>query len=441
MTIVRYIFLLLVLTRAGLGVLLGMVRYGGEQSLSLGALLNALTFLIAIMALARRGRPSLKVPALIWLPYLAIACYSLTYTPDFFNGARLFLSTLTFPAMFVSAFILLGSDGDTIKFFKCAIYSSIAPTLYGIVQLASNGPGFRENSTFGHANIFAFYIVAMLVAISYYNVLAPQATDLFWRYFSMIYFVILCGLLVMTQTRSAWIEAAFIFAAYAISVNRKFLLALPVIIFALFLPPVADRLGDLNSGNEASIDEVERGEISLNSYVWRETLWWFALSNSANDRVFGKGIGAFAYNSRYFFPLLGNPEEEIDAHSGYVQAIYELGIPGVVAYVGLYIGVILAVWRSRQANRQLAYLIIAFIIGNLIINYSDNLPYYLDYNWYVWAIFGADLSWRLRRLRSSQENYGVQALADPALLSGRFAQRSFRTLNDDRKFSHGSKME
>ncbi len=411
--IIKYTFFFLVLTRAGSGVILGLARY---DSFSFGAVLNAVTLLLAVAVLAKRRRPSVLVPALIWLPYLTIACYSLIYTPDLLSGARLFLSTLTFPAMFICAFALVESHADMIAFFKFAIYSSILPAIYAMFQLATNGLGFRVASTFGHPNIFAFYIVAMLVAILYLNTVPAPATSLAWRWFSRLYFMVLCGLLLATQTRGAWIEAAFILAAYSISVNRKFLLALPLLPLVLLLPSVSDRLSDLNSGNEASTSEVARGRVVLNSYAWREKLWEYALIDSENDRALGKGIGSFRYYSPSFFPL----EQGADAHSAYIQTIYELGIPGLVAYIGLYLGLMLAVWRLRIASRQLTYIIIAFIAGNLIINYSDNLPYYLDYLWYTWAIFGADLSWRLRRAKSSLANRRgfVAALPRAAFRSG-----------------------
>lgn len=403
MVLVRYTFLFFVLSRAGSGLLLGMIRYGAD-GFSLGAILNGITLLLGAAAIVKQNRPSLQVPALIWLPYLTIACYSLAYTPDPFDGARLFLSILTFPAIFISAFVFLRSDRDTIIFLKYIIYSSIAPVLYGMIQLAASEPSVRLNSTFGHANIFAFYIVAVLVSILYHNILVQSAANSAWRYFSRIYSAVLCGMLLATQTRSAWIEAVFILVAYAVSVNRKFLLALPLLPLALYFPFVADRLNSWDSGYGADASEVMRGQVVLESYAWREMLWKYALIDSADDRVFGKGIESFHYNSPNFFPLEQTDGDHTDAHSGYVQAIYELGIPGLVAYVGLYVGLILAVWRLRRADRRLTNLIIAFIVGNLIINYSDNLPYYLDYNWYAWGIFGADLSWRLRRAGSPREN-------------------------------------
>jgi O-antigen ligase len=298
--------------------------------------------------------------------------------------------------MFISAFVLLRSDFDTIAFFKCVVYSSIVPVLYGIIQLATNGPGFRVNATFSHANIFAFYIVAVLIAILYHNILAARVVSPAWRYFSRIYFVVLCGMLLATQTRSAWIEAAFIFVAYAVSVNRKFLLALPLVPLLMFLPIVADRSNDWNTGHEVSAADVSRGEVVLGSYAWRQMLWRYALIDSQDNRILGKGVNAFQYYSPRFFPLAG--VGGVDAHSAYIQALYELGIPGLVTYITIYLGLILAVWRLRRADRRLTNLIIVFIIGNLTINYSDNLPYYLDYNWYCWMILGADLSWRWRRL-------------------------------------------
>jgi len=67
----------------------------------------------------------------------------------------------------------------------------------------------------------------------------------------------------------------------------------------------------------------------------------------------------------------------------------------------------------RRAGGALASLVAAFVVGNLIINYSDNLPYYLAYNWYAWAFVGADLSWRLRRLAGNRPQAAGPATAAP----------------------------
>jgi len=397
--IARYTLIILIFTRASLDLLLGQASLG-EGGLTLGAGLNVVMLALGLAALVSGYRPSLRIPALIWAPYLIIAVLSLSYTPDFSGGIRLFLSTLTFPAMFVSAFALLKSENDMIVFLRAIVYSSAIPVIYGIIQIVSGAaPDFRVNATFGHANIFAFYIVAVLVAILYHNIFVANATSVIWRYGSRIYLIVLLALLVATQTRSAWIEVAFISAAYAITVNRKLLLALPVVPLVLMVPQVSERLTDLDTGNRASIEQVTRGEVALNSYAWRRMLWDSALADSANARMLGKGLGSFHHNVRYFFPLT---QSEGEAHSGYIQAIYELGTAGLIGYTWLYFGILVAAWRLRRASGALSCLVMAFVVGNLIINYSDNLPYYLAYNWYAWALVGADLSWRLRKLRKTQ---------------------------------------
>jgi putative inorganic carbon (hco3(-)) transporter len=256
--IARYTFIILVLTRASLDLLLGQASLG-EGGLTLGAGLNVIILAVGLAALVCGYRAPLRMPALIWAPYLGIALLSLAYTPDFSGGVRLFLSTLTFPAMFLSAFALLRSENDMIVFLRAIVYSSVIPTLYGVLQIVSGAaPDFRVNATFGHANIFAFYIVAVLVAILYHNIFAGRATSLIWRYGSRIYFFVLLGLLVATRTPSAWIEVVFIFAAYAITVNRKLLLALPLVPLLLLVPQVSDRLTDLDTGILLPADTVRR---------------------------------------------------------------------------------------------------------------------------------------------------------------------------------------
>ena len=266
-----------------------------------------MTLLLAVAVLAKRRRPSVLVPALIWLPYLTIACYSLIYTPDLLSGARLFLSTLTFPAMFICAFALVKLHADMIAFFKFAIYSSILPAIYAMFQLATNGPGFRVASTFGHPNIFAFYIVAMLVAILYLNTVPAPATSLAWRWISRFYFMVLCGLRWPPDTRCLD-RGRLYHGCLQHQRDRKFLLALPLPPLVSLLPSVSERLSDLNSGNEASTSEVARGRVVLNSYAWREKLWEYALIDSENRPGPWQRPWIFPLLLALFFPSgTGNP--------------------------------------------------------------------------------------------------------------------------------------
>lgn len=401
MNLARAAFFFLIATRTGAEIVIGLLGKTGdgtEGGFSLGAIFNIVALLIAAAALLYRSRATIKLPILIWAPYFVVAVGSLAYTSEFGESAKLLLSTLTFPAIFLSAVILLRTQEDVANLFLCIIYSSVIPTLMAFYQIAAGGlASGRIESTFAHPNIFAFYLVGVICAILYYNLVAHRRAPVLWRGFLFSYIFVLLALLVATQTRSAWLAMAAFIVIYAIGVDRKLLVFIPLVPLVLMLPVVSERLQDIGGSPQVTFEELRNGSAVLNSYAWRQALWDRALADSADARVLGKGLGTLGKNAVRFFPLAG--ETHTEAHSAYIQTIYELGIMGLLGYLMLYVGVIVAVFVYRRRAIRLAYIIIGFAVVNMIISYSDNLPYYLSYNWYVWAMFGADFALRFGVLK------------------------------------------
>lgn len=373
----------MLLSRASLDLPLAATAVDG--SFSAGAALNVLMLGLGCLTPLLKHRPSLVAPTLIWAPYIAIAAFSLTYAPHVVSGLRLLLTLASYGACFFICYSLSFSRESVTLFLKAAIFSSVIPIIAGAAEYAVEHS--RVNSTFTHPNIFAFYIIFVISAILYFRFERLASESRFWSLFPLLLLPPLGVELILTETRSAWASAALIAVVYAVAVNRKFLIVLvaaaPALIFA---PAISERLSDLDT--TVDVEEAKRGSEQLNSYAWRKALWEYALADSVNARTTGKGLGSFRYYSPYFFPL----EETADAHSGYVQAIYETGLPGFVAYLWLYVGAAFFLWRSG-GTRGDVFLIGAFIAANLMFNYSDNVPYYLAYNWYAFALMGAALSW------------------------------------------------
>ncbi|WP_342733652.1 O-antigen ligase family protein [Bradyrhizobium sp. B117] len=391
--ILRYslLFLLLVRTPADGLILESRVEGGG---LSPGAILNVAAICLALLSLLLRPQTSAKIPFLVWGPYLAISGISLTYATDAFGAVRFFLSMVSYPAIFTASLLLLRSERDVVLLFKCVILSSIIPSAVAFYQVATEGFSDRIQGTLGHPNIFAFYILSVLIAILYYW--HAKRPSLLKRYVLGAYSVLQLALLLFTQTRNAWGAAAIVAMIYAIVVNRKLLLALPAIPMLLLVPPIADRITNVEATQNVTFDEVERGLVVVNSYVWRQKLWGAALEHSANDRLMGKGFNSFHDNSAAFFPLGAT-----EAHSGYVQAIYEIGLIGLLTYAWLYVSVGILILHRRENYTKQGWVICCLVAANLVVNYADNIPYYLAYNWYIWSMFGADLALRYSRMRAS----------------------------------------
>ena len=151
---------------------------------------------------------------------------------------------------------------------------------------------------------------------------------------------VLLVLLVLTQTRAAWAGAVIILMTYAGWVERRYLLGLLVIPFLLLIPSVSERIADFGQGSEYT-GRMQSEADKLNSFAWRELMWEFALKDAENTPLLGKGLSSFSGNSVRFFPL--PLLEGMDAHSGFIQAIYENGYVGFFCLVFVYLSVL---WRA-----------------------------------------------------------------------------------------------
>src|SRR5262249_28852291 len=133
------------------------------------------------------------------------------------------------------------------------------------------------------------------------------------------------------------------------------LVALPLAPFVLLVPTISDRMASLGPEATITFEDIQKGYTVVDSYVWRRLLWDRALADSENARILGKGLGMLGPNAHRFFPLA---EHAIEAHSAYIQSIYELGVLGLLSYIFLYVGIIIAVFLYRRRAPRLAYIII-----------------------------------------------------------------------------------
>lgn len=402
MNLVKGAFLLLIATRTGDELLIGLVGRVGNGGVSLGAVFNVVALGLAVASFPYLRRTPIAVPLIIWVPYIAVLFFSLVFVSATTEGIRLFLGTLTFPAIFFASFVLLRTREDVADLLLCIILSSIIPTLVALVQIVVEGPSDRLASSFEHPNEFAFYLLSVICATLYYKSFGVRL-GLFHLALNGYLVLQVCFLLI-TQTRSAWAAIAAFGLIYALTVDRKLLLALPLVPFILFVPTVADRINNVDSTERVTFEEIQRGTVQANSYVWRELVWARALIDSQDNRILGKGFGNFAQNARIFFSAGAGADESVGAHSAYVQSLYETGYLGLFSYIWTYVGCVVAILLAMRRSFYLGSIAIGFVVANLIINYSDNLPYYLVVNWYVWAFLGADLALRTRILPATIES-------------------------------------
>lgn len=378
------LFFLIILFRSAMDPVLEATKMG---SFGLGALLNALVILIAMIAIIQRPSPVRAVLSKTWLAFLLISFVTLFIAPDFVAALKSYLALVSYAAIFALAITLIQSEDDFGRWMRAIFYSSIIPVAYAFVDAATGGfpnaEGFRISSTFAHPNIFAFYLVLMISLSFYFFKAKASYIPLFIRRTLPIYIMVMFALLMMTKTRSAWASCFAFFTLYAVIYERKYLILIVLLpIIGFMIPEVRDRLTDLTQGNEVI------NYSKLNSYAWRKLIWQQGISwMEPSHYLFGYGLESFKFRSPDFFTMAGGTN--FAAHSVYVQLFFETGALGLSAFVWLHYKFARMIMPFYKANKLMIFTAITFLLEFALNAYSDNMLSYLSFNWYLWFVLGA----------------------------------------------------
>jgi O-antigen ligase len=370
---------------------------GGESaaSMGVGAIFNVLAIGLAVLFLAMEPvRAPFPVFA-IWGPFLLVAFGSTLYAPDFMAAARLAFVLLSYWAFFAIPFFILRSSLDVSRFIFVVIGSSIPVTLYAVVDIArglSDLSEFRLQSTFSHPNIYAFYLVLLMGLGLYVSSSRIVRATPRLRILIMLYIPILVVLLMLTKTRSAWGVCGFMFLVYAFKIDRRFLagfLLIPVLLVAN--PSLMDRLTDVTTATEVDSFSQLNESTRLNSYVWRQALWESAIPQVLERPLLGHGLESFKPSTPSFFPLVGL--QGIDGHNFYLQTSFEMGLAGILALVWLFGWVAYRLIRGYPRDPPGILVLLCILTSYLLESYSDNMHFYLSFNWYFWFMMGTIYAW------------------------------------------------
>ena len=370
----------------------------GASSMGLGALFNVLAITIAVLFVVQAPlRAPFPVLAL-WGPLLLIAFGSTLYAPDFKAAARLAFVLLSYWSFFAIPFFILRSSLDVSRFVLVVIGSSIPPTLYAFVDIArglSDFGEFRLQSTFSHPNIYAFYLVLVLGLALYIR--SSQLVRVTPRIHMLVtlYIPLLCLFLLLTKTRSAWVACGLMCLVYAFKIDRRFLAGL-LLVPLMFVsnPSLMDRLTDVAAAPEVDSFSQLNESTRLNSYVWRQALWESAIPQILERPLLGHGLESFRRSTPSFFPLVG--PAGIDGHNFYLQTSFEMGLLGLLALAWLLCGVAYRLVRARRRDPPGLLIMSCILVAYMLESYSDNMHFYLSFNWYFWFIMGTICAWTYR---------------------------------------------
>ncbi|MCP5265476.1 MAG: O-antigen ligase family protein [Burkholderiaceae bacterium] len=389
-----------------------------------GAAVNAMVLMLFVVFLLRRPAPMINIRVLAWVPFLALAFAAMRVAPESAQPLRMLLIYMTYLAVFAIPFGLVSRGSDIGRLVGTVIVASIVPTISGLVQVARGGlpepeadaglagdsiaapvdySGFRIEAVFNHPNIFGCFLVTVIAALLYAISTARASGRPGYRRMLEVYLLVQIGLLLATQTRSAWAAAGLLFIAVGLFLERRYLVYMAVALPLLLLVPVVqDRVVDAVMGTRASYGADDQ----LTSYAWRLMMWQAAAEWIAQRPLLGWGLNAYTEYSGFFFPY--DPTHAYDAHNVFVQLAFETGIPGAAAFAGIFLVGMLATWKRWRVHRAETVVASALTLAFMMTCYSDNVHHYLVANWYTLFLLGT-LHARMTRVADPNARGGVHA--------------------------------
>jgi O-antigen ligase len=361
----------------------------GTATLNYPGLLSLLVIIILATVLWR-NRSNLKLPTLFGRGVLYFTLAGLSFFSSINHGDSLSeLARLSgIAALFWLGFLLVKNKKQLTTIIKTIILTALIPSLVALWQIISNtglwdGINMRAYGTFGHPNMLAYYLVFIIILtlsialkLNYRRV-EPYAYLFLALFYSLI--------LVFTYTRGAYI--CLIAAILAIGLLRyRFVLISFAIIFTAFyflITPFSERID--------SLLRVSAGDSTL----WRISLWQDGLSYAKNRPWSGYGIGTAADIISDNRP---NSMGSTEPHNDYLKVLLETGLPGLLAFVWLVLGVIFKLWQGyRQKHptrlQNLFLFCLLFFIPVSIMAGGDNLLKDTVLQWNLWCLLGA-LFWQ-----------------------------------------------
>lgn len=386
---INTMFTMIILSRAFLDPVVEQTKMQGGGA-GIGALLNIFVIVMVILIILRnpwmiKNNPYWKR----WLFFLACCSLTVVFSPVRADSIKLVLNLTTYACIFMVPFYLIRSEADKKRWLWMIFYASFVPIFMANVGAVTHIEFLyvwkRLKSTFTHSNILAFYCVLLIAICVYFLRTRMMRLSLMQRFMMWMYLLNIMAILIITETRSAWISCAVFFALYSVMAEKKLLIVGVLAGCVLFfLPPVQERLSDLQEGTGVYSNQ------KLNSWAWRQRLWSDATPEIKKKIVAGHGLGSFQYYSKEFSDL--EKGHGAPAHNVYVELLFEAGLLGLIGFLAIYQKILSTMYkrykmRLGDVSRESAILF-SYLIGYLMVCYSDNALYYLAFNWYLWFFAG-----------------------------------------------------
>jgi len=229
-----------------------------------------------------------------------------------------------------------------------------------LVNLPGASEGLHPNEVAG-ALLWVMPVLASFLQLAWIRARGGRAVWVWFLALALTLFV--TGVFALTQSRGGYI-------AFAVTGLVLVLIMLPprarqLTVAALAILAVVALVVVARVGPNAALHRLLGGSrsadlaLSLDTLEGRVEVWSRALYAIQDFPLTGMGMNTFRHIVPVLYPLfLVGPDFDIaHAHNEFLQAALDLGLPGLVAFLALYIGafwMLAEIWRIADGRRQVS---------------------------------------------------------------------------------------
>lgn len=362
----------------------------GDYSLgiiNLAGLMALFSIGISVIIIIKGKKNLLNIP--LTLPILTFIIINFLFIFNnkiFLIGFTEFVRVISFLLMYFSVFLIIKSNEDIKKIITTVILSSIIPVIYALFEWSFGlgiytNPGFdnRIAGTFGHPNVFGYFLLIIISLIMY--VLLEYKLNKIDQYLITIYNFILSVLLILTYTRGAWIGLFILLLGVGFVKMPKMsvflgIILVPIISLILFIYdwlqkttligypaikkiPIINRITGLFDGDPSD------------SILWRRQMWDDMINKGLDSPIIGYGTGSATTITEQ---VRGLKLGALEIHNDYIKVFIESGLIGLLIYLFMIISIIGFVFYNYTKRRDNYILITLFIsLAVYLSSLWDNL--------------------------------------------------------------------
>ncbi len=305
----------------------------------------------------------------------------------------------------VFLFGLMGLGIATLSLFgtlwstKFGFLAPIVKRLPHLISLPGAADGFQANQVAG----VLLWVTPVAVALCYTAILGRKGVpgNFLQRHTLRLALLGMTGVmglvLLLAQSRGGWIGfAAAIVLLLMLALHRRPWLAWAVPLVTVLLIVLTINIVGWERIESLLFDfRSESSEAALESLAIRQEVWvrgWYAVQDFP---LTGMGMNTFRRVVPVLYPFLAlsGVEDIAHAHNQFLQTALDVGIPGLIAYVGLWLAAAAMLWQSWRHSedvwiRTLVAGFAAALLSYFIYGLTDTVAFGAKPGFLFWYLFG-----------------------------------------------------